>query len=423
MFTLVIGAGLAGLTCARTLLRAGRRVLLLEASDEVGGRVRSDHVSGFTLDRGFQVLFTAYPAAQRQLHYPDLDLQAFDPGAIICLNGRRAVVTDPLRDPNPSAIVAAALTNLVTLPDKLRILALAFELRGQRIEELLSGSDHPTLDYLRSRGFSSTTINNFFRPFYGGIFLDRSLNTSAKCFKFDFKMLSEGQTVIPAAGMGAISQQLAAELRSAGCLSLGSHVAELLRDGERVVGTLLADGTKLEADHVVVATSAPEAARLSGLPMPQAHVGTVNLYFAGTRRLYQGKKLLLNAAPDAFVNNAVQISNVAPAYAPVGKHLLSVTILGVPPLDDTQLYARAMDDLKQMFAGDPQAQSILADYTPLGLYRIPYAQFAQPPGIHPGLPENQSGRPGLFFAAEFTEASSLNAAMISGEECAKAILA
>ncbi len=422
MHVLVIGAGLAGLTCARTLLRAGHQLTVLEAADDVGGRVRSDLREGFILDRGFQVLFTAYPAAQRQLNYPQLDLCRFDPGAIICEGGRRAVLTDPLRDHDPAAIIGAALTTVVGLGDKLRTMALATELRAQSIDEVLAGVDQPTEMFLRSYHFSRSAIEHFFRPFYGGIFLDRSLSTSAKCFKFDFKMLSEGETVVPARGMGAISRQLAAELQAAGAIRLNTRVEALLSEANRVCGAVLADGSQLTADVVVVATPAPEAARLTGLPTPTGHVGTTNLYFAGDRPLYHGKKLLLNAAPDAFVNNAVLLTNVAPSYAPPGAHLLSVTVLGVPTLDDTELTARVIADLRRMFAGDLAAQWALDGYHCLRIYRIPYGQFAQPPGIHPGLPDNRSGRPGLFFAAEFTEASSINAAMISGEKCAEAIL-
>ncbi len=422
MHTLVIGAGVAGLTCARALLRAGQRVTVLEAGDNVGGRVRSDRVDGFTLDRGFQVLFTAYPAARRLLNYHDLDLCAFDPGAVICAAGRRAVLTDPRRDHNPGAILGAALTMALSPLDKLRAMALAAELRAAPIAELLDGEDTTTEAFLRARGFSAGAIERFFRPFFGGIFLDRSLSTSAKCFKFNLKMLSEGEAALPSRGMGDIARQLAIEPREAGAVRLGVRVEALATNGPRVTGALLADGSRFEADAVVLATPAPEAARLSGLPTPAAHVGAVTLYFAGEEPAYRGKKLLLNAEPDAFVCHAAQVSNVALGYAPPGEHLLSATVLGVPPLDDDELFARALADLRRMFAGDAAAQRALAGYRPLRLYRIPYGQFAQPPGFHASLPDNRTGRPGLFFAAEFTEASSINAAMISGEKCAEAIL-
>ena len=117
MKIVVIGAGVAGLVCARTLLRAGVDVTIIEASDGVGGRVRTDTVEGFRLDRGFQVLFTAYPAARRQLDFERLNLRRYEPGAVICRGAQRHVLSDPLRD--PSAALSSILTNIVPLRDKL----------------------------------------------------------------------------------------------------------------------------------------------------------------------------------------------------------------------------------------------------------------------------------------------------------------
>ena len=421
MHILIVGAGLAGLACARMLARWKIDITIVEASDGVGGRVRSDYADGYTFDRGFQVLFDAYPAALRQLDLAALDLRAFDPGAIICLPGRRVVLTDPLRDPAWRDRLAAAVTPAISPLDKLRTLRLATSLRGQTIDEMLDGSDQPSYEFLRECGFSDATIDLFFRPFYGGVLFDRALATSAKCLKFDFKMLADGRACLPANGMGAISEQLAAPLLAAGRVRLNTPATALLRDGERVVGVRLHNGEKLRADAVVLATPAPEAARLSGLPMPSQARGTVALYYAGDQPLYAGAKLLLNPAPDAFVNNAQLLTNVAPSYAPPGKHLLGATVIGVPDLSDHELFRRGLRDLHAMVEGDITAQAALAGYQPLRLYRIPFAQFGQAPGSHPGLPDNRSGQAGLYFAAEFTEASSLNAAMISGEKCAAAL--
>lgn len=421
MKIVIVGAGVAGLVCGRTLLRAGHEVVLLEASDGVGGRVRSDVVDGFTLDRGFQVLFTAYPAAKRQLDYKRLDLRAFEPGAVIAQAARRAVLSDPLRDPR--AFLSSVLTDIVSLEDKLRTAVLGQEMRATSVTAIMEGDDETTEAFLRRRGFSERYIDNFVRPFFGGVFLDNSLQTSAKAFQFDWKMLSEGQTVIPARGMGQISHQLAEGLISQNCVRLNRRVAELVRnENSRVTGVRLEGGEMVSGDGVVVATPAPEAARLTGQPMPEGQVGTICLYFAGAEPVFAGRKIALHANQNVFVNNVAPLTNVAPTLAPKNQHLLSASVLGVPDGADAALYARALSDIKRMFAGDSAALAALETYRPLALYRIPYSQFAQPPGVYQTLPHNQTKMPGLFLAGEFTAASSLNAAMRSGEKCAAAIL-
>jgi phytoene dehydrogenase-like protein len=422
MHILIVGAGLAGLTCARMLDRWKIDVTVAEASDGVGGRVRSDHADGYTFDRGFQVLFDAYPAVQRQIDLRALDLRAFDPGAIICLPGRRELLTDPLRDTNLGARLEAALSPAISPLDKLRTLRLALELRGQTIDQLLQGDDQSSYAFLRGRGFSDQMIDLFFRPFYGGVLFDRALTTSAKCLKFDFKMLADGRACLPGGGMGAISDQIALPLLERGLVRLNAAASTLLTEDNRVVGVRLANDQVLRADVVVIATPAPVAARLAGVAAPSGARQTVTLYYSGDRPVYDSKKLALNPAPDAFVNNAQMLTNVAPSYAPPGKHLISATVIGIPELSDADLFKRGLRDLHRMFAGDAAAQAALAGYQPLRLYRIPYAQFNQPPGLHSTLPDNRSGRPGLYFAAEWTEASSLNAAMISGEKCAAMVV-
>ncbi len=423
MKVLVVGAGLAGLTCARALQVEGFDMLVLEASDGVGGRVRTDRVDGFLLDRGFQVLFTSYPAAKRQLDMGALELRAFDPGAIIAVDGKRYVLSDPMRD--VTSLLDSAFSTAISTSDKFLTALMAVELRFQSIETVLSGKDETTLEYLRGRGFSRAYLERFIRPFYGGVFLDRSLKTSAKCFRFDFKMLTEGLAVVPSMGIGAISEQLAAPLITEGRIRLGSPVEALQKnEAASITGVRLVGGEVIDADVVVLSVAAPEAARLTGLGLPLGQVGTVNMYWEGPRPVYRGKKLVLNGnRHSVVVNNAVQITNIAPEYAPESRHLLSATVIGVPEVDDDVLWKLAMDDLRRMFGGDVDAMAALTDCKPLRLYRIPYGQFPQPPGIHPNLPANITPLRNVYFAAEFTEASSQNAAMISGEKAAEAIKA
>ena len=273
-------------------------------------------------------------------------------------------------------------------------------------------ADTSTLEYLKAAGLSGRYIDSFFRPFYGGITLNRELTTSARVLRFTLRMLATGRTVVPALGMGEIPRQLASHLRE-GEIQLNSPVEGLLRDGERVVG-VRSVGKEHEADAVVVATEAPAAGALTGEAVPEGSVGEVCLYYE-TDGLGSGKKILLNAEDGAFVNNAVEMSNISEKYAPPGRHLLYAVALTGMDLPDEDLYRRGIEDLSRWYPG--------ADFRPLALRRIPYGQFAQPPGIHSRLPENRTQTPGLVLAGEYTEDSSINGSMLSGEKAAGAVIA
>ena len=411
MRTIVIGAGLAGLTCAKVLAESGTEVIVFEASDGVGGRVRTDERDGFLLDRGFQVYFTAYPVARRHLDHEALNLRAFDPGAIVRHGHEESVLSDPLRD--PKALVPSVLSDAATFPDKLRTLTLAAESlsEGAASAGELDGADSSSLEYLRRYGFSERVIDGFYRPFYGGIFLDRSLSTSSRVLRFTFKMLATGKTAVPARGIGEIPKQLAARL-PVGAVRVNSPVHSLLREGDRVAG-VEAGGEEHEADAVVVATDAPIAGRLAGAAVPEGSFGQLCVYYA-VDGLNSGKKIILNAEEGGFVNNAVEISAVAPSYAPRGRHLLSVVALGGFGLSDEKVYRRGVEDVTRWYPA--------ADLTPLAIYRVSYAQFPQPPGIHEKLPENRTGTPGLVLAGEYTEDSSINGSMLSGEKAAEEVM-
>ena len=207
---LVVGAGLAGLSCAVHLYEAGHRVEVYEAADGVGGRVRTDRVDGFTLDRGFQVALTAYPEMHRQLDMEALDLRPFEPGALVWRAGRGSVVSDPFR--RPTSLLSTATAPIGNVIDKARIALLRSRLRRVHPAQLLRGDDVTTAEALRADGFTSTMIDRFFRPLVGGIQLDPDLSDSRRMFDIIFRMLADGDSAVPAAGMQAIPEQLAARL-------------------------------------------------------------------------------------------------------------------------------------------------------------------------------------------------------------------
>jgi hypothetical protein len=412
MKIIIVGAGLAGLTCAKVLRERGAEVAVFEASAGVGGRVRTDEHDGFLLDRGFQVYFTSYPVAGRHLDYEALDFRGFDPGVIVHRGSEKSVLSDPLRD--PKALVPSLLSDAATFGDKLRTLEMVARTSTVGISAGAEDgeADTSTLEYLKTAGLSGRYIDSFFRPFYGGITLNRELTTSARVLRFTLRMLASGRTVIPALGMGEIPRQLASHLQE-GEIQLNSPVEDLLREGERVAG-VRSVGKEHEADAVVVATDAPTAGALTGEAVPERSAGEVCIYYE-TDRLGSGKKILLNAEDGAFVNNAVEMSNISEKYAPPERHLLYAVGLTGMDLPDEDLYRRGIEDLSRWYPG--------ADFRPLALRRIPYGQFAQPPGIHSTLPENMTRTQGLVLAGEYTEDSSINGSMLSGEKAARAVIA
>ncbi|MEF8851095.1 MAG: NAD(P)/FAD-dependent oxidoreductase [Haloarculaceae archaeon] len=410
----IAGGGLAGLVAARRLADAGLDVTLFERRTELGGRVRSRVVDGYTLDCGFQVMFTAYPAVRAELDLDALDLRAFAPGATIARANHRSTLADPLRD--PSSLVESALNTDVSLGDKFRTLRLRRALVDEDPETLFDGPDETIREYLRRWGFSERFLDNFAAPFYGGITLDRSLATDAGVFRYTFAMLSRGRTVVPADGMGAIPAQLAARARAAG-VTLETDAGITGIDGHEGEVTLETGGETVTADAAVVATD-PRAARgLTGVQsIPTEARSCVTQYFAmDERSLDTGKRILLNAASER-PNTVAPLSTVAPEYAPEGRTLLSATTLGDPDASDAELADRVRDALATWY---PEHR--FDDVTLLATDRIAFAQFAQPRGFRDDLPAVDAPEGPVFLAGDHTQWSSIQGAMKSGRVAAEAV--
>lgn len=405
--TLIIGAGLAGLTAARVLRSAGRKVRILEASDAPGGRVRTDNVNGFLLDRGFQVLLTAYPEARRFLDYKALDLHSFSPGSIILNNSGIDEIGDPLRE--ASSLIRTLRSPVGSLNDKFRLLSLRLKMAGTSIDEIFSKQETTTLQYLRNAGFGEKIISDFFAPFMSGIYLEQKLDTSARMFEFVFKMFSEADTAIPANGMGMISSQLASGL-SAEELILNERVLNI--DGKEV---LTASGKIYEADSILIATTA------DCIPVPfqrrQVEKKSVTcMYFSMDKAPYSKALIALNANPERLVNNIAVMSNVSANYAPEGKSLVSVSITGkeqsIKPED---LELKVKEELKFWY---PEC----VNWVHLKTYTIPYALPDNSHVINDILPSALRINGSCFICGDHLLNGSINAAMKSGRLAAESIL-
>ena len=293
--TIIGGGGISGLTCARELTAAGLSCQLLEASDQVGGRARTDKVDGFLLDRGFQVFLTAYPEAQAILSYDELELKSFEPGALIRFQGKFRRLADPWRQPRH--LLATALSPVASLQDKLRIASFRRHTTRGKPHGSFERPEQTTIDLLRSRGFSEIVIERFFRPFLGGIFLDRDLATSSRMCECVFRMFSLGDATLPAQGMGAIARQLASQL-PADVVNVNSPVVAL--DRQAVV---LSSGEKLTARAVILATEAPVASKLLGDNRWATGQSVTNLYFAADEAPIKEPILVLNGDGEGPINN------------------------------------------------------------------------------------------------------------------------
>ena len=404
----VIGAGLSGLAAAQQIQQSGLRVVIVESSDAVGGRVRTDNVDGFLLDRGFQVLLTAYPELATQVDMEALDLQAFDPGAFVWIKsknggpGKGQVVSDPFR--KPSTLLATTFAPIGTVIDKLRIVLLRLRVLRGAAPKLLRNADMSTLDALRSAGFSQRIIETFFKPLFGGVQLDPQLATSRRMFDIIFRSLSEGQSVLPSKGMQALPEQLASHLHP-NTIHLKSPVESL--DGTTVI---LRSGERIAARAVVVATDGPSASILLNLPPVQSRTAGC-VYFSADTPPTKKKYVILDGSGKGPVLNVAVISNVAPSYAPHNKHLIAAALPGVITGNLEQL---ARQQLREWWG--PQVDT----WKHLRTYAISHGGPVQSAPFSPK--QRVSLGDGRFVCGDHRDTGSIQGALYSGRRCGEAVV-
>ena len=402
----IVGAGLAGLACAQDLSRAGIECQVLEASDGVGGRVRTDAIDGFLLDRGFQVLFTAYPEVVRRLDVDALELQTFEPGAVLRVRGGFHHIADPRR--KPMRMLSTLTAPIGTLADKARLLRLVVDVRFHTAVELLRRPDMTTADRLSRSGFSDQMIESFWRPLFAGIQLDPRLETSSRLFDTILRMLAIGSTAVPRRGMGAVPDQLAATLPE-GTVRFGARVVSV--DG---AGVVLKDGERVGARAVVVATEGPVAHQLLGDRVPDlGSRAAACCWFSAPRAPLPGPVLVLDGEARGPARNVAVMSEVSSSYAPAGRALVAAAVPGPEALDPT-VTIRVRDQLARWFG------STSSEWEHLRTDVIPHGQPVQRPPFKPK--QAVSLDDGLFVCGDHRDTASTQGALFSGGRAATAVL-
>jgi protoporphyrinogen oxidase len=406
---IIIGGGIAGLTCAKYLNDRGRSFMLLEADEALGGRVKTDVVDGFRLDRGFQILLTNYPEAKKLLLYDELKLQYFDSGAKIRIADKFVELYNPLK--KPSKIFSTAMAPIGSFADKMKIYKFVQQVSAVAEDDFFRKEATSTLDFIKKYGWSDQIIQRFFKPFFSGIYLESELSTSSNFFEFVFKQFAKGDAAIPAMGMQAIPEQIEAMLPQ-----------KYIRKGVKVKGfegneVFLESGDVLKADKIVLATDAVGADQLLSQKVDQQFNSTTCMYFSAEYAPTQDKLLILNGNPRTdlhnMVNNVVVMSNIVPNSAPKGRALVMVNITGTNNIDPKTLLFRVKRDLSGWFGSQVNV------WRHLKTYQIPTALpvfDAKANFKRIRLTEK------LYRCGDYLSYPSLNAAMQTGREVAQGII-
>ena len=400
----IIGGGISGLIAARVLEEYGLSATIIEATDRLGGRVKTDVVDGYSLDHGFQVLLTAYPAAKKYLDFDALALQEFLPGSAIFKNGKQKIIGDPLR--NLSLLLPTLFSGIGTVNDKIKILALNRRLKKKSIQNIFAEKEQTTHVYLENIGFSEAIITNFFTPFFSGIFLENKLDTSSRMFEFVYKMFGEGNAALPKDGIQAIPKQLFEKLKST-TIIFNTKVKSVENGSIK-----LESGETLKSNFTIIATQA------SGLVSNLKNQATLwkscdTLYFEVAKREIKKPLIGLIAMHNALINNIFYHTSLQTS-ATATKELLSVTVIDRQNLTNKQLVTGVQKELKELCNID--FCTFIKQYNiPMALPNLQDIQYEM-------LPSETRLTETIFLAGDTQLNGSLNAAMIAGERAALEVI-
>lgn len=410
---LVVGAGLAGLQCARLLAEAGRDVEVWDASDDVGGRIRTDEVDGYLVDRGFQVLNPGYPAVRRWADVEALGLQVFGAGVGVRRTDGLAVLADPLREPR--RLLRTLASGMMTPAGVLALARWAAPALGrpERRDHARDVSIATALDRVSLGGELCRVVERFL----AGVLLEDEGATANDFALLLLRSFVLGVPGVPERGMQALPRQLAAMLSTAP--SLGRRVTAVEAAG--AVTRVHADGgDPILARRVVVATDAWALADVAGLDgvHPPESKGVLTHWWATDEPPTDLPMVCVDARPrppGPLVNTTV-MTLAAPSYAPPGRHLVETSALlgpGRPVPTDQEVRRHAGD----VFGCDPGGWDLVARH------EVPRALAAAPPPLDPRRSlAAGTGLPGVWVCGDHRDTGSIQGALVSGSRAAHGVL-
>ncbi len=401
----VVGAGLAGLACAQRLAGAGLEVVVLEASDVVGGRVRTDVVDGYRCDRGFQLLNPAYPVLRRVLDLAALDLRPFGAGMVVASGDTRWLLADPRRAPQqlPATVRSGFGAPLGSAPDKLRAAAWAARTLGP-VRALLARPDRTWAADLDAHQITGPLREGILEPFLAGVLAESDGSTSANFVALLVRSFLLGTPAVPSLGMGRLPELIAASLPD-GAVWLDTSVH---RATERAVQT---DAGELAAAAVVVATDPTAAARLTG--RPRLRMKSLTTFWHRTREFPSAQPYLhLDADRRGPVVNSAVLTSVAPSYAPAGRSLVATTVLGADG-------STAVERIVRRQAGDLYGVPT-DDWELVQAHVIAEALPVQAPPLQVRQPNLTAD--GVVLAGDHLDTASIQGALVSGRRAASTVL-
>ncbi len=412
----IVGAGLSGLACATELHRRGTPFLLIDGADSVGGRLRTSIREGFTLDHGFQVILSSYDAVSRTADLSSLQPRYFESGAMMHFDGRFEHIANPLR--HPKCALEALFSRAFSFHDKWLLTLLGSQILITSDRELLSRCTRPndvtTRDFLKNFGFSTEFISLFAEPFFGGVFLDANLTTSAGLFLYYLKKFTLGRAWLPAGGIAELPRNISSKL-PLGSIRLQSNVKAIDFKNKQATGVELENGEHVAADAVVLALDEPSLCRLLQLPSPPPARSVAAVYLKSQNSLYDRPCLILPQNKNGRIHHFTQVTNVAPEFAPLGWHLISASVLNFLDVSEAQLIEEVKKEIGAIF---PNATK---DLTHIATITVPYAVPDQPPRFaarnrFENLPK------GVYASGDWSNGASIQAALTSGQQTARTLL-